>query len=132
MIGIEKFDWVTARASCSIGSVFEHLRDETKADVAVISKLLELNGYKANFTFESEQESFMVSRATNGKSDFASVKFSRKEKAITVSKSGTVFLAATLTINNERQCRLVVNGQELEEWQFRKLALEQIFFGETE
>jgi hypothetical protein len=36
---------------------------------------------------------------------------------------------ATLTLNNEGECRLLVNGQELEEWQFRKMMWEELFFG---
>jgi hypothetical protein len=39
-----------------------------------------------------------------------------------------VKMQATPTICDDGQCRLKVNGQERELWQFRKIALEELFF----
>jgi hypothetical protein len=36
-------------------------------------------------------------------------------------------IEATVTLNRERKCMIVVNGEELENWQFRKLVLEGFF-----
>jgi 16S rRNA U1498 N3-methylase RsmE len=58
-----------------------------------------------------------------------SVKFARSGNEISVlNDDGSIRFKATVTINNDRECRLLVNGQELEEWQFRKMALEPLFF----
>jgi hypothetical protein len=35
-----------------------------------------------------------------------------------------------VTLDNERQCKFVVDSAELESWQFRKKALEPIFYGD--
>jgi hypothetical protein len=35
---------------------------------------------------------------------------------------------ATLTLNDMGECRLKINGQEREFWQFRRTALEDLFF----
>jgi hypothetical protein len=40
-------------------------------------------------------------------------------------------LSARVTLNNIGRCMLVLDdGTELEQWQFRKMALEGLFFGE--
>jgi hypothetical protein len=41
------------------------------------------------------------------------------------------FLSATFTLNNDRECKIVVEGEELGSWQFRKKALEPLFFDES-
>ncbi len=43
-----------------------------------------------------------------------------------------IMLAATITLNNEGKCRLVVEEEELTQWQFRRMALEKLFFGPFE
>ena len=37
--------------------------------------------------------------------------------------------SATLTLNRLGKCRLLVNEEELTQWQFRRMALEKLFFG---
>jgi hypothetical protein len=34
-----------------------------------------------------------------------------------------------LTLNNNGECRLRVKDEELEQWQVRRMALEELFFG---
>lgn len=38
-------------------------------------------------------------------------------------------LRATITLNNEGRCMLKVDGEELEPWNVRRMALEDLFFG---
>jgi hypothetical protein len=45
-----------------------------------------------------------------------------------IDDAGKEICVATLTITKERECRLLVNDDELTEWQFRKMVLESLFF----
>ena len=56
------------------------------------------------------------------------VRFDRTEKGISVSDGSKRLFEATLTLDDTGECRLKVNGQEREFWQFRKMALEALFF----
>jgi hypothetical protein len=40
--------------------------------------------------------------------------------------------SASLTLNDEGKCRLRVGDKELTQWQFRRMALEKLFFGPRE
>jgi len=40
-------------------------------------------------------------------------------------------MSATVTLTDDRECRIVVGLEIIEEWQFRKRALEFLFFGEV-
>jgi hypothetical protein len=40
--------------------------------------------------------------------------------------------SATLTLNKDKQCMFLVGNKELEGWQFRKQALELLFFSEPQ
>jgi hypothetical protein len=58
-----------------------------------------------------------------------SVVFEQTEVGVVV-KDGddNEVLEATLTLNNQGECRLKVGKEELEFWQFRRLVLEDFFF----
>jgi len=59
----------------------------------------------------------------------AAIKFSNTGKALCVhAEDDTLILEATLTLNDQRQCRFKLNGQEYESWQIRKRALQKLFF----
>ena len=40
-------------------------------------------------------------------------------------------MSATVTLTDDRECRIVVGLEIIEEWLFRKRALEFLFFGEV-
>jgi hypothetical protein len=57
------------------------------------------------------------------------ISFIRSPNSIgVIDDAGKEICVATLTITKERECRLLVNGDELTEWQFRKMVLEPLFF----
>ena len=59
-----------------------------------------------------------------------SVDFAYSKDRITVyNEKDEMLFAATLTLNNKGKCRLVVNNKELTQWEFRRMALEKLFFG---
>jgi hypothetical protein len=131
---MSSFDWVTARHECSLGKAFDKLRLDVEADVQTRLSLRErlpgFGGFHYGFEFSENASAFSVTvHGGNGRRQ--GVKFRLEDKHIAVlDEGGKELLQATVTLDNERQCKFVVGGLELEEWQFRKKALEHIFLGE--
>ena len=57
-----------------------------------------------------------------------SVIFSLAEHAIVVRDDAGVMFEVTLTFNDEGQCRLHIHQKEIESWQVRRKALEDLLF----
>lgn len=123
---MSKFDWVTARSSCSQPKVLKDLRLQVGEDVNTRNAL-----HPNNSSYES-------SVAENG-GNFAvlltakdlsrSVIFSLAEHAILVrDDKGNQMLEVTLTFNGKGECRLNVNAEEHDLWQVRRMALEELLF----
>ena len=123
----QELDWVTTRSKCSLYEMFIILRNEVKDDV---KKRNESRRSGEQVVFEVGAESskgFSVFRAGALKSP-SCTDFQFSETGISVSDGDRVLLTATITLNEEGRCKFVVNGKELENWQLRRLALEQFFF----
>ena len=123
-LGMEDFDWVTAREKCSPGSVFELLRLQVKEDVETRNKSIKEE--RDAFRFNQNEKLFSVVLPSEPLR--YGVTFSLKGEKIIVERKNKPFLEATLTLNDEGECRLKVNGQEREFWQVRRMALEDLFF----
>ena len=123
---MENFDWVTARAKCSLVEVFEKLRLQVGVDVQTRNKLLS-DPRDAFSVIESEAKpSFSVIVPSN---PLPSITFSLSDERIGVSHKGRLIFEATLTLGDDGECRLKINGKERELWQMRRMALEELFFG---
>lgn len=125
-----EFDWVTARAGCSLNQVFEKLRAQVKEDVDLRHGLRPHATHYA-FRFISEGPTFTA--LVEGNRIHHSVIFSlrNKEQVITVSTDNDDLLFhAEVTLNDEGKCVVKINDQERELWQMRKMALEKLFFTE--
>ena len=121
------FDWVTARHNCSIVSVFKSLEVAAEENVRTRNSLKSQNDH-FRFTFQPQQsESFFVQRQTSN--SILYIVFNLRDSFISVcNKSGKELFRAIPTLNNDRECRLKVNGEELEIWQVLRKALESLFF----
>jgi hypothetical protein len=125
------FNWVEARADCSLLSVFHKLQSGCGTDVGKMNERLratELRGQKAHFALESNEANtqFWVFGNINPR---LIVKFILCNDCIEVATPSKT-LSVTLTLNNQGECKLRVDGaQELDQWQLRKLVLEELFFG---
>ncbi len=120
-------NWVAALAQCSLTPVFIRLKAGAEADVRTRTALRQ--GEAVTFGVTDHGEMFAVYLDDNS-GRTKKVTFTRNPHDITVvANDGTPEVKATLTLNNLGECRLLVNGQELEEWQFRKNALGRLFFG---
>ena len=71
---------------------------------------------------------FTVSRMT--RSGAQTLTFRKTDSGVKVTaEDDKVLHAATLTLGEDGECRLKLNREELEFWQFRRRALEDLFFG---
>jgi hypothetical protein len=127
----QELDWVTVRAECTMRSVLKQLSDEIKIDIAMRHKYLSESQKTHGVVFSVEErttdESVIVFREGQGLS--GSVSFAIVGSAIKViDASGATLLEATIGLNDSGRCMLRVNGSDLETWQFRKKALENLFF----
>jgi hypothetical protein len=121
---MQDFDWVTARHSCSPFGIFKILREQVESDIAIRTA----QEQKVRFRVDSSPDRFLVIRESNNCKP-ASVEFRWTQSGIAVrNDEGRIVLEGTLTVNDAAECRLKVQEQELTFWQFRRRALEDLFF----
>ncbi len=129
--GVDNFDWVEARSTCSAAVIFEQLKEQLREDVDKRQKLRE--GPPWYFGFRFIEQGRRVTILKEGNQIHRVVAFRLAEKAIEVTdEEGNVKFSAVPTISDDGKCRLKVKGQEKEKelWQFRKMALDELFFEE--
>jgi len=126
-------NWVKTRAECTLSRIFKQLHDEIVVDIAMRSDNLSESHKAAKISFELKEEgneSFAVYR--NGTGMTTGITFSIAGTNITVMNGrGDIFLQATVGLNNDGRCMLRRGDVDLETWQFRKEALEDLFFWPT-
>jgi hypothetical protein len=121
-------DWVSRRSECSITAVFLSLKAAIERDVEVRNKISKETSKHYCFGFKDNGDSFNV--FTEAAKNTKILDFKLTDHYITVGSNGNVTLKAGITLDSECECKLVVDGQEVYDWQFRKMALEALFFGE--
>lgn len=118
-------NWVVERAKCSLEGVFKKLELQVRDDVKEINQLRPDHQY----IFTPNNVRFSVTSHTG-----ISVDFSLTSKAIVISNNDNVLFEATLTLNDDGDCRINLKGKngqqenELQFWQVRRRALEPLFF----
>lgn len=130
------FEWVVARAKCSASAVYSDFAQQIKHDVELRNNLLsgKERKHEINFSFEGgyEQTSLIVAVQKGGQlleeKRLAHAIFTKIPEGIAVEYSDEKKLAGVLTLSQDGECRLRVDAIEYKFWQFRKLALEPIFF----
>jgi hypothetical protein len=122
------FNWVEARAECSLHNIFKALELGVREDVEAIKALLRPHE-DIRFSVQTARSRFSVVRVDDPmRSISESVDFELAQPQIIVRNDDGVILTATLTLNNEGQCKLKVGNDELEQWQVRRMALEKLLF----
>ncbi len=122
---MSKFDWITARSSCSLPNVFKALRLQVIEDVKARNALRPSN---SSYEFSVVEHGADFAVLLEAKDVQRSVMFSLAEHAISVrGDEGAQMFEVTLTFNDEGECRLNVNGKGRDLWQVRRLALEELF-----
>jgi len=123
----ENLDWVAVRAKCSISHVFDSLKDEVQKDVQAQNSLQN----HPKFEVKIVGNSFTVISGDGG--GIRAVVFALAGKTIQI-KNGDrqILFEAAITLNDTGECKLKVDNKELESWQVRRRALEELFFGAFE
>jgi hypothetical protein len=122
------FDWVTARHACSVGGFFERLCVGARQNVNTRKALRVELADTGPIEFTSSRGIFSVMRTVNQMAPVG-VRFVLDGQTIRVEGSGVdVGFKGTLTLTDEGECRLRVNGEELDEWQVLRRGLETLFF----
>ena len=115
------FEWVTARAKCSVADLFEALKLEVKQDVEIRKSLLPERSYYG-FDFVAKGREF--SAVVQGNKIYHAVTFGQEDQSISVrDEKDVLMLHGVPTLNDEGRCLLKVKDKEYELWQFRKKAL---------
>jgi hypothetical protein len=120
----EQFDWVKARAECSILAVYQQLISEIEKDVER-RNTLDTRAH-ARFSFKViDANQCLVIRGDSGPLRI----FKMADEFIAVlDRERNELLRATLTLSKFGRCMLKVADEELEHWQFLRTALEPLFF----
>jgi hypothetical protein len=123
------FEWVRARAACSPVKVFEQLRLQITHDLELRNKMCEGQGYKFAMHVESTVFSVFLDSIFHRDNPFRMVRFYLDgERIIARHANETDIFTATLTLNEDGECRLKIKDSNYELWQARHMALETLFF----
>ena len=127
----QDLNWVEKRAACTVAAVFNQLCDGIRTDVEAINSALGLTeGDLFQADIHSSGTTIIVGRPNE---------VPRKRIYIGIVGERIQVLreweqkkwSVSIGLNNEGRCTLRLDdGTELEQWQFRKIALESLFFGE--
>jgi hypothetical protein len=118
---------VKARAECSLAEVFKALELGVKDDVEKVNSLPSTPmGTKFTPVSYGAKRFSVVCEVNHFPS--SSIDFTLSENEILVGCGPETIFRATLTLTDSGRCKLKVNGTELEQWQFRRKALEDLFF----
>lgn len=128
----QKLDWVTERANCTAAKVFNELCEAIEIDVLAINTV---RGLSADNVFLANMSrsgfSIIVGQSQSVPRKVAVIGIEGDRITIEQQWNGGEKWSATVGLNDEGRCtlRLEDGGTELEQWQFRKRALEGLFFG---
>ena len=133
----DDFNWVAAQSTCNAASMFDRLVAGVKEDVQRRNGLLGRDDGWAFEVHEDGDDEFEVSRVVKlGGRDStvaALVRFERTGRRIQVHGDDVdVDFTAVVALDATGACRFVVAEALYSEWEIRRMALEQLFFEETE
>jgi hypothetical protein len=119
-------DWVKRRFACSLPAVFKNLRLQIAEDVQTRNGLRPENA-PYEFFVTDKHDGFVVE--VHAGETRKAVTFRLGPHAISVGDDvGNSMFEITLSFSDQGRCQLVVNNQVLEDWQVRRLALENLLF----
>ena len=119
------FNWVKARAACSLEVLFRQLQVAVERDVDIANALNVGSG--AKFAVSIHGDRFVVTRQQEDEGVSAVKVVLGKTRLVVTTDAGIKF-EATPVLNVEGACKLVVNDSELDLWQVCRRALEDLFF----
>ena len=123
-----KLNWIKARSDCSVDAVFAALKSAVQDD---FKQHKALNPERAaNLEYEQRDRKCHIRDASTGRIIMFGLEGERI-KAVRILPSGQegYIVSGTPAINMEGQFFECEGGRTLHPWQFRMIALEDIFFG---
>lgn len=121
------FSWIRERHKCSVRAVFAQLQLDVDQDVKERNELRSHQGYEFHVVASDSAFAVVLDDLQTGAGD--SVEFSRDGSVIVVKDAKrSEMLRASLTLNDDGECVFLVNNEERNSWQLRKMALEKLFF----
>ena len=123
------FDWVEARANCTIAAAFEQLAKDAEGDLERHNALNPGPAQSLRFDMCNENN-FYVERYRNHRVVFT--KERERVRIIRWAYSGdpTPLMLLTVRLGDDGKCRLIDEDQnEWKPWQVRRKALEETLFG---
>ncbi|MGO8793374.1 MAG: hypothetical protein ACLQLC_01005 [Candidatus Sulfotelmatobacter sp.] len=118
----------TARLSCSLPRVFNSLASQVERDVATRNSLRPPNS-PYEFSLAEDNGALTVHLNTKKLRRSVTFKLSLPDHAILVSdETGNRLFDVTSSLDDNGRCMLMVNGEERDPWQVRRMALEDLMF----
>lgn len=124
-----EFNWVKARHDCCVGTVFEQLKAQVQDDVKTREELRPKTEQHQHYAFKFSANGISFVAFIGGNNIHKSVTFRLDSKMIVITKLGNTEIKATVGLNDEGRCTIMVGNMEYENWQVRKLVLDELFFG---
>jgi hypothetical protein len=121
----EELNWVKARAACSLDRVFVSLHDGIEQDLSEANSLQPQGFAKFRMIRADSGRAFTVRRDENIN---LIVTVTLEDEAIVVMTAQGQEQRFKVGLNNEGRCQLRCDGRGFEQWQVRKLALEDLLF----
>lgn len=124
------FDWITTRQKCSLRQMFEELRVAIEKDLAIANGLLK-KGAGLEFKMAGTTDRFRVyiqSPYLDTGGIAIAIALSPKSILVHDGATGAVQFEIGIGLNDDGDCRFIVQGKELDSWQVRRRALEDMFF----
>jgi len=121
----EELNWVKARAACSVEKVFASLHDGVEEDLKEANSLRPDGLDRFRIIRAEDGRSFTVRR---GESINKFVSVVLENGCIAIVKARGQEAKFTVGLNNEGRCQLRSEKEGFEQWQVRKMALEDLLF----
>lgn len=130
------FDWVTARAECTIAGLFALLVSAIQRDVKRMEAIDKTQGVSRRFVVNATETDCRVMRTPGGHQPMeagvvASLASDGRVRvdAIQPNHERRSMFTAAVHLQEDGQCRLAIDDAPLPVWQVSKRALEDLFFG---
>jgi hypothetical protein len=120
------FDWVTARGKCTSAEMFATLSVLAKRDVERINSLN--TGARLKWEYVPQDGYFWVATQYGGNITAGVSFLSREGEIVVEDRNHKPLLTAKPILNNQGECRLLVDKDELQPWQLLDRVLGPLFF----
>ena len=124
------FAWVKVRHACSIQQMFEELKFAIKQDAEAVSEMLKNDAPPRRFKILERSKFIKVYEENPYAEETPAIMFTLSGKIIQVADgaTNTGIFDVTIGLNDDGDCKFMLNGKERDSWQIRRQALEPLFF----